>query len=63
MEQLFRCPTCFGILVEPDADRCPTCNTRLHKRPPIVLTGGGRTDDLGRRHKRRRFGSKRATAE
>ncbi len=62
---LFRCPTCLGILTEPEAERCPTCNQRLRKKAPIVLDAAGRPDEeaghhkkLGRRRRGRRFGSR-----
>jgi len=65
--ELFRCPTCLGLLADPEAERCPTCHTRLSRRAPIVLAGDRRSDGsvlvtktMGRRRRRRRFGSKEA---
>jgi len=62
---LFRCPTCLGMLAEPQVDRCPSCGQRLGKRAPIVLDAAGRPDKgaaytrtFGHRRKGRRFGSK-----
>ena len=62
---LFRCPTCLGILADPAVEKCPSCGQRLGKKAPIVLDAGGRTDKgaaytrtFGHRRKGRRFGSK-----
>jgi hypothetical protein len=62
---LFRCPTCLGILAEPHAERCATCGQRLDRKPPIVLDAAGRPDKgsaytrtFGHRRKGRRFGSR-----
>ena len=62
---MFRCPTCLGILVEPEAERCPTCKQRLHRRRPVSLTSRGEAVDpadhlprtLGKRRKRH-FGAR-----
>ena len=63
---LFRCPTCLSVLADPEAERCPMCQERLHRKHPIVLNGGGRRADgsalltktVGRRRRSRRFGSR-----
>jgi hypothetical protein len=59
VDDLFRCPTCLSILVEPDAQRCPVCRQRLQKRAPIVLSGE-RIGESGAapRRRRRRFGAR-----
>ena len=33
---LFRCPTCLGILADPSAEKCMACGQRLGRKPPIV---------------------------
>ena len=61
-----RCPTCLGILVEPEAERCPTCKQRLNRRRPVSLTTRGQAVDPadhlpkvhGMRRKGRHFGAR-----
>ena len=62
---LFRCPTCLGILADPSAEKCSSCGQRLDRKAPIVLDAAGRTDKgkaytlaFGHRRKGRRFGSR-----
>ena len=63
---VFRCPTCYGMLLEPEAERCPTCHQRLNRRNPVVLAARGQPIDastiaphwFGRRRKTRRFGAR-----
>jgi len=62
---LFRCPTCLGILAEPSVEKCPSCGQRFGKKAPIVLDAAGRPDkgaaytrSFGHRRKGRRFGSR-----
>jgi hypothetical protein len=59
MGELFRCPTCLSILVEPDAQRCPVCRQRLQRQAPIVLTSERTAEaDVVPRRRRRRFGAR-----
>jgi hypothetical protein len=63
---VLRCPTCFGMLVEPQAERCPTCHERLQRRSPVVLATRGQPVNAStlfphafpRRRKGRRFSSR-----
>ena len=63
---LMRCPTCYCLLPDPEAERCPMCRERLQKHEPVTLTTEGRADGSAlltqptlRRRKGRRFGSRR----